>query len=466
MFSNTTKKEDVIGFYILRDGSFVKVHRNQQIEILKGTTRQLIKLNKLPIYIYDNDNYNVQIAELPNQRLVIACNHWGVASLSIVDLNSGACLVSKDMDDWIYSISACPTVSESAFRLSLRNIAGIEYSIFSYEQNDLIKKESFVSSGLNHIYILPDKADMIYFSSKPATVTRLGSNGVEEKSLQLCHDRGPHLLGFIAEKTSSVNCDSCVFPVTGGYFACIARCSRRGIELSLPTYHLHVIDNALTYSCKNTLDDSVYHSFQPDRLMFLSNEYVAILGWQEHQCILHGPSIINYIVQVFDLKCKKVNEIILCKNVAADYQFDKFSVATHEGQLVLCSKSGEITIHNIFRPSEKLRNETVAVLTGSGKQPMLLPKDVALMVADYAGFAAESPAKPKDKIAVEKLRNETESVLTGGSMFLPKKLADVVTDYAGFSHDNPQRLPDDTFTEITHPEWDSSLYARFKARMF
>lgn len=62
-----------------------------------------------------------------------------------------------------------------------------------------------------------------------------------------------------------------------------------------------------------------------------------------------------------------------------------------------CSRTGEITIHNIFPNDDKLRKKVESVLTGS--ETMLMTKDLVQIVIGYAGLFSKAPAEPKDQFA-------------------------------------------------------------------
>ncbi len=359
------KQEAIVGFHILSDGSFLKIHKKPYVEIRKGDVTTFIKIEEVD----PRWTKSTKIIELPDQHLVLAyCRGWTEDCMVILDLNNGKCMASKAIDE-VESLSA---LENGRFLINSKIIC-------FYQGNDLVteKAKDFIdfskrALGIGYYrlstrgpryFLLPDKSGFIYFDdNRPSTIKMITHQFKERDQKRLCSvDNWPWVMDF-----AFLSYDK---------FACITadRLDRH--------YELHVVNTDLTRSYKTNL-----HRFV--KLLMLNDYHLAVVGSSSQ--LRSQDYHYKTCVKVFNVSYKKVTEV---KKITIDIPLeDVFVAATPYGELVTCTKTGDITIHHVFS-MQKFKEKTESVLASR------LPKDLISIVTGYAGFFGRCFGAPKDKFA-------------------------------------------------------------------
>lgn len=392
------KQENIIGFHVLSDGSFLKVYNNRQVEIQRGGSTSFIKIKDVQS---DLNRAKTKIVELPDQRIALAyCMGWGAPSfLVVLDLKEAKCIASRAMQE-IQFLSA---LEDGSFLINSDTICSFqnnELVITTADQfNDFTMRffdARYTVSDTGCRYLsLPDKSGYVYFDAYHQSNVKMLNNQHEVKGeLQLGpKDYDPFHIHYrdrrAFESRSHRSQIKKIIPTSKSDFACITQCNDK--FFGKYTYRLHIFNANSACSDKTTL-----HHIEPKQLFALNNEHVAVVGEQK------GKNDHKIFVNIFNSKCQKIKEVTFDKDIRANY----IAVTPNE-QLVTCSKTGEIVIHHIFTLTEKLKKETESVLVGSK-----LPKELVSIVTDYAGFFSGSSGMPKDKFAETDYPDEPPSLFS------------------------------------------------------
>ena len=402
------EKDHIIGFHILSNGSFIKVHPDK-VEILEGISREFIEIKGAPKRCRP---LATLMAELPNQRVALA--YWPDL-LAIIDLNSKTCVATNQIQYGIDTLSALPDGtllinSDSIYDIQDNNIAlNMDRSERFSHFNDL-QDDGVYNNGKNHVIPLLDQSGFIAHTTWDQSNVKIITNQLKEKArLQLGPDYNPNNIRFKSLTPSNSSTIELLKAISQDYFACITLCEDKyfAATRSADTHRLHIVRNDLRQSYKVNL-----HHLYPQALIALSNEYVAVVG--QHA----GGNSHKISIKVYNLKGQQVNKFTLDKTSG-----NHFIAATPDGQLVTCSRTGQIAIHTLMPTKENL---------------------------------------PKDHKEVEKLRKKTESTLVDGNI-LPKDLVPLITGYAGFFSGNPE-MPQDTFEENSLPNHEPSLFSKLRSK--
>lgn len=373
-------QENIIGFHVLSDGSFLKVHHHSQVEIHRGSSTTFIKIEDVES---DLDRAKTKIVELPDQRIALAyCMGWGFPSfLVVLDLKEAQCIASKIM----HEIKHLSALADGSFLINSDTICTFQDNYLvtttADQFNDFTMRFFDASYGLaetgSRYLSLPDKSGFVYFDVHHQSNVKVLNNQHEVKGeFQL----GPknwdpfhiHYRGF--ETRSHRSQIKKIIPTSKSDFACITQCNDK--FFGKHTYRLHIFNSNATHPYKTTL-----HHIEPKQLFALNDEHVAVVGEQKEK------KDRKIFVKIFNTQCNMIKEVILDQDIRNTY-ID----VTPSAQLVTCSKTGEITIHHIFTLTEKLKNETESFFAAN----QALPKALISMVTDYAGFFSGNSHMPKD----------------------------------------------------------------------
>lgn len=383
---NTTplneEKEYISGFHVLSNGSFIEVLPHK-IKILSGISRESIDIKGAP---ETHGSMVTLIAELPNQHVALAyCpskyDHRPHL-LAILDLKNATCVATKQLNK-IESLSVLP---DGALLVNSESICSIQENNIIMNKDQRFEKD-FSTHGdrfdLGDCKYIPlqDKSGFIYFTSWDQSTVKMITNEFKVKAqLQLGPNNNPNHISFMSLTPSKYSTIEHLAPVSQDYFACITRCEDKyfAARRSADTYRLHIARNDLSQSYKVDL-----HHLWPKSLIVLNDEYVAVVGQHE------GKDYKKISIKVFNLKCQKVNKFIIDKDI-----YNHFVAATPDGQLVTCSKTGQIAIHTCIPSKEILRKEIESVLSDS--KPMLMAKDLVSIVTNYAGLFSGNTEMPKE----------------------------------------------------------------------
>jgi hypothetical protein len=363
----------MIGFYVLSDGSFIKIHRSLKIEMIRPSGTQFIEAKSLPFQESINDGTHASylyryvleahLVELPHQQIALAYRFsFEESHLLIVDLEINTWIAYKKMPQITSMFFLSPHFllinSKWIYTLNLKIAEDRRFKDFYLKQKQY-----------GTYYPLPNGVGIIYSNTGEQSSLTLLTNQFEEKNkLNLfsktydpfysnnCLYKGPSYESHITHRAF----------LSDNLFVCITRefdkYTWRYTYQEKNTHYLHIIHHDLTKTHKINLQH-----LKPQYLIILSNHYIAIIGSYK------GSSKANAI-KIYDTRGVKLHKLFL--NDVTGCRF----AATPQGQLVSCDPSGIIVIHHILPLIEKLRLKTHAIL----KKKM--PKVLIPIITDYAGF--------------------------------------------------------------------------------
>ena len=388
------KKEHVIGLHVLNNGAFLKIHNNQKVEIQigtsEGTARQFIEVIDAP-----QDQYGLKttVAELPNNCIALAYGintlRQNINVLAILDLQSGTCLATQKVDEEIETLSTLPDgslllnseviVTYKDNQLSMQKDS--RFYEYSKNQNKSFSKYAHTLSDLGGQYIpFSDQSDFIYFDNHNQSTIKLITNQFEEKGQQqLGPDYNAMHISFMSLTPNMRSEIVLIQPLNHNYVACVTKGDEKYFAAygRDDTYRLHIVRTDFSDSYKKTFK----HTF-PEKLMILNDQYVAVVGRhiKDH----------TKVIKVFDLKCNMVKKLVIDKK-------DVFIDVTSDGQIVTCSRTGEMTVHKVLPHSEKeLKKEIEGFLTDE----VLLPKVLPPIITEY--FSSEMPRGGYEEVSYPK----------------------------------------------------------------
>ena len=133
------------------------------------------------------------------------------------------------------------------------------------------------------------------------------------------------------------------------------------------THFLHLIKDDLSQSLKINLNN-----LAATYLIALDDSHIAVLG---HYGGCDDKEYSKIGIKIYDATGKQIKKIMIDKDPDKDY-----IAPSPDSQLITCSHTGEIVIHNVLPKKEELRKETETVLIEK------LPKVLIPFVTDYAGL--------------------------------------------------------------------------------
>jgi len=261
-----------------------------------------------------------------------------------------------------------------------------------YVMERLLKSIQIIKYSLSHqsqhnYFALQDKSGTFFCQLNPSVkISFINTiNTSEIKHLQLGHSRN----NFLFWQYSFIDDDG--LSQIDNYFACIVRNDFRLLAFKENrNFCLYVINHQLRQVFKKTLH------LNPLKLLFLNDQTIAIIalknetkGDWEFTHHWNRKRTADIIVEIYNLKNKKVQQFILKKQINIDNNIlNTFRNAqiTPDGQLITCDQAGEIVIHKISDLSKKLKNKIESVLIENDGKPMLLPKAVVDIITNYSGL--------------------------------------------------------------------------------
>jgi len=391
-FFNEEKKERIIGFHALSDGSFLKVYNNQHIEICIGFSSNFIKIKEAPTRL-PNKECSL-IAELPNQHLALAYSLEDRGLLVILDLKNGTYVANKAM----ITISSLITLANGFMLINADTLCIYENNCLTTTRADEFinfrrtqtfdNRDDDMSFSKTEYLPLLGQPGFIYFDRHYQSTIKVITDRFEQKAeFQFRASPFFHLAPRVAHGDCNALSEILGFcygshivdirPLSNEHFACL---TRNVYYKKSFKYCLYIIDTDLRHFHQTTLTGikhkSEWEYLKFDNIFRLDDQHVAYMNVCDYGKIC---------VKIYNLKCEEIGKIIIDKRMVEHY----IAVAPN-GQLVTCSLDGEIVIHNTSL-NEKLKNEMKSVLIKNN-----MPTELVSIVTEYAGFFDRNREVPMD----------------------------------------------------------------------
>lgn len=397
----------IIGFHVLSNGIFIKVHENLKIEIVNNSSSDFIEIKTLPASFHEH-SISTLVAELPNQQIALAyCQLFYKPSiLVILDLKSGTCIAQKEIRE-IKSLSGLP--SENALFINSELICSLEsnrlsikkdpgFANFSLQLHTNSELYQVLSDTGGKYHPLPNGTGFIYYDDNhQSTLKLLSKQLTEQKQLRLCFaNYDPFFTHGWLYKGPSYHSAIKNFTFFSDHaMACITeyldRFTLRYESYEKKTYYLHILQNNLT-----KIKEINLHHLIPQQLLVLNHDYIAVIGYYE-------KFYTQIAIKIYDARGQQIKKFTLDKSLVRHCNFME---ATPDGRIVTCSKNGEIIIHHVLTLHEKLQKETHAGLD------KFFPKVLIPIVTDYAGFSSDRKGMPKNKFIEKNYPDENSKPFT------------------------------------------------------
>ena len=184
------------GFHILKDGTLVKIHENLDVEIVSGSSKNVIKITDKSLA--DNTAFlETRIVELPDQKLALAyCDPYTFEpdQLIIIDLKNYTVIARE----YFTNINSLSLLNDNSLLINSELICSLEDDRLILHRDERFNDVSMQFNRhktiyknlaeLKGIYIpLPNKTGFIYFDNHHQSTLRLLSNEFKPiKKLRLC----------------------------------------------------------------------------------------------------------------------------------------------------------------------------------------------------------------------------------------------------------------------------------------
>lgn len=387
-FFKEEKKEKIRGFHVLSDGSLLKVHNNQYIEIRKGPSPNYIEIEEAPTNLPHGCTL---IAELPNHHLALAYCLDNRSLLVILDLKNGIFVANIAMQTIRSLISlANGFMLINADTLCIYNnnclttTRADQFIDFSNRQPFDNRDDGDWSFDKLEYVPLPSQSGFIYFDRHYQSTIKVITDQFEKKAeFQFRASPFIHLAPPVVHGQCNLFNASIGFcygsqiveirPLSHEHFACLTRIVYYNKDFK---FRLYIINRDMTQFHQKTITGvERKRSWKDKYLIRFDDQYLFRLD-DQHVAVVDSYDFSKICVKIYNLKCEEIKKIIIDKKI-----YEHYIAVTPNGQLITCSLKGEIVIHHIFTPHEKLKKETESVLMKNA-----IPTEVVSIVTEYAGL--------------------------------------------------------------------------------